>query len=153
MKKINLDLNEYENNHNLAIANSLTPEIYTKKELFSRFNLPKNVVNSEFNALPANLTGYIKNNQAVLNFNASNYLQYEVYKQIGEKTELIKSISDTKGEITINDEIKEREKVNYYVITKLKNNSGTIINKEKSNILTLYNKYNKTNEKKEKWYI
>lgn len=152
VEEINLDLNEYENNHNISIANSLTPEIYIKKELFSRFNPPKNIVSSEFNTLPANLTGCIKNNRAILVFDASNYLQYEVYKQKGEKSELIKSISGTKGEIIINDDINEREKINYYVITKLKNSNGIIINEEKSNTLTLYNKQNTVN-KKEKWYI
>ncbi|MDD3397297.1 MAG: transglycosylase domain-containing protein [Clostridia bacterium] len=151
IEELEIDLNEYENNHNIVIANPLTLERYIKREKFSRFNLPKES-NENFNAHPANLTGYIKNNKVFLSFNANNFLTYEIYKQNGTDNKLIKTISGQGGVINIENDIKDKEKISYYIITKLVLGEK-VINEEKSNVLTLYNSSNPLMKIKEKWYL
>lgn len=151
VQEVKIDLNEYENNHNIVIANSLIPERFVKREKFSRFNLPKEN-NENFVARTANLSGFIKNNKAYLSFKANNFLTYEIFRQNGASTKLIKTISGQSGNVIIEDYINEKEKISYFIITKLVSGEK-ILNEEKSNVITLYNNANSLMNIKEKWYL
>lgn len=151
VQEIEIDLNEYENNHNIVVANPFTMQRFIKVEKFSRFNLPKEK-DTKFNIHPAILTGYVRNNKAILSFNANNFLFYEIYKQKGTNVELIKTISGQSGILNLEYDIKEREKLNFFIITKLISDEK-VINEEKSNVLTLYNNPNTLSKLKENWYV
>ena len=155
IKELDIDLTEYNNNHNVVIANPLTPERYKFKEIFSRFNLPSQQANKILTSQPANLNGFIKNNTVYLNFEAKDYLTYEVYKNFKSSNILLQTVKGQNGEISIEDTIQNNEKASYYIITKLYSPDGEIlINEEKSNMVNLFNLTNTTdNIIKNKWYI
>ncbi|MDD4816236.1 MAG: transglycosylase domain-containing protein [Clostridia bacterium] len=151
VEEIEIDLTEIEENHNVVRANTLTPTRYKTKEVFSRFNLPKENSNA-FLINPTILTGKVKNNKAILTFNANNYLDYELYKIINDKTILVKTFSTEKGTIEVFDDIVQNKKVSYYIISKLEGESET--SSAKSNIVNLLNTKNNVDTKaKDKWYI
>ncbi|MDD4408826.1 MAG: transglycosylase domain-containing protein [Clostridia bacterium] len=152
IQEVAIDLNEYEINHNIAVASPLTAERYKKNELFSRFNMPKESLNYNQIARSPTLNGHVQNGKAILNFNANSYLKYEIYRQKGANCELIKIIYGSKNKVLIEDEIGEHEKIGYFIVTKLLDNSNNIISEEKSNVLMLYNSGNTLSRIKEKWY-
>ena len=151
VQEVGIDLNEYENNHNIVTASPFAMPRFVKLEKFSRFNLPKEN-DAKSNMHPAILTGYVRNNKVFLSFNANNFLLYEIYKQKDSNVELIKTISGQNGILNFEYDIKEREKLNFFVITKLISGEK-VISEEKGNILTFYNNPNSLSKLKENWYV
>ena len=89
-----IDTTELEENHRIVLANKFIPEKYTKNELFSIFNLPKNT-SKKFTEAPAPVFNcQVENDQAELVFNANEYITYQIFDENG----LIKEISNKTGE-------------------------------------------------------
>ena len=141
--------------HVVYKANNYIPEKYIIKEVFSKFNPPKEKSNKFISCKPPVLSGKIENDMAVLEFYAQDYLIYEIYKINNDKEELLSVIANKKGLCTQTFNINKKTK--YYIITKIKNYAdNTEIISDKSNIVELMplNDTNiiKTNNKN-KWYF
>lgn len=128
-----LSLNE---EHVVYKANNFIPEKYIVDELFSKFNPPKEKSNKFISCKPSTLRGKIENNKAVLQFEAQDYLIYELYKIEDGKEELLSVTANSKGLCTQTFDIDKKTK--YYIITKIKNYAdNTEIVSDKSNIIEL----------------
>lgn len=149
VETVEIDTSELENNHTLVSANNYTPEKYRQKELFSRFNLPKENI-SPMTMKPISLSGTVENNKAILKFNAVNSLEYKLYKNFKGKKTLLKTFSGESGQIEYTDTIFSNQKVDYFIEISSpfakENKSAT------SNTLTLINT-NTSEIIKEKWYV
>lgn len=89
-----IDTTELEENHRVVLANNFIPERYTKDELFSIFNLPKNISKKFAEVPPPLIKSKVENDQAVLVFNANEYMTYQIYDGNSLKSE----ISNKNGE-------------------------------------------------------
>lgn len=157
---VDVDTIEYENNNQIMQANDFTPTRYKMEAEFSKFNLPKSKSTNFINIQAPHLVGSIENDTAILSFEAENYFTYELYKQYNNKTELVEIISGKEGQITVKDNIKDKNIYSYYLISKLKNfTNNTEIISEKSNVIQLLKSKDgviinhDTTNNKEKWYI
>ena len=151
IEEVDLDALELENNHRLVKANSLVPEKYRVKEIFSKFNLPDEVSETYLNVLPARIFGSVdKSGNVSLWFDAQNFMSYEVYKVCNGEKVLLKTIENKDGKIEISDKLKNKERAKYYIITSIENYA--LENEkvsEKGNDIELVALYEKDN----KWYL
>lgn len=156
--EIELDAIELDKNHVVVRANDFTPQIYKIKEIFSQFNLPKEKSTNFLEIQPASLSGKTKNSNVILEFNAENYLTYELYKVEDGKEKLIKTFGG-ESEITTYTEPQSKDKITkYFLITKIKNHAtGEELTSDKSNIVEIISTGNSkiisTNTQKNKWYV
>ncbi len=151
----NIDQLSLEDEHVVYKANNYIPEKYIVKEVFSKFNPPKEKSSKFISCKPPVLSGKIENDKAVLEFFAQDYLIYELYKINNDKEELLSVVANKKGLCTQTFDIDEKTK--YFIITKIKNYAdNTEIISDKSNIVELMPIKNtntiKTNNDS-KWYF
>ncbi len=92
-----IDTTELEENHRVVLANEFMPERYTKNEMFSIFNLPKTYSNKFAVASTPNMTSKVENNEAVISFNANEYMTYEFYSN----NQLVKKVAGQVGKQNI----------------------------------------------------
>lgn len=110
----NIELNE---NHRIMLSNSYMPERYQQKELFSSFNLPRDVSNRFTTIEKVKITSKVENGEALLSFDAKDYETYEflVSGDISEK------IVGENGEITVKipltEDKQQIEIINYYTLS------------------------------------
>ena len=150
VEEVDLDSLELENNHRLVKANSLVPEKYKIKEIFSKFNLPKEESETYLNILPAKIFGSVDGSgNAYLWFDAQSFLTYEIYKVADNKSVVLQTIENKNGKIEITDKLKNGERAKYYIITSIKNFVTGEDTCEKGNEIELVAIYEKDN----KWYL
>ena len=137
----NIDMLALQNEHVVYKASNYIPTRYHKKEIFSKFNQPKEKIFDGICLTCPTLDGQVENNVAKLTFFAKDYLIYEIYSLNDNTAKLISTITNASGNITQNFEIFNKTK--YFVIAKLKNfaDNSEIIS-EKSNIIELLPKEN-----------
>lgn len=152
--EVEIDALEYENNNIILKANDLTPERYKLTEVFSRFNLPKESSTNFLEVKPAILGGKVANGNYVFEFDAENYLTYELYRVEEGGDVLIKTFEGNSGTTSFNLE-QGQKNAKFYLITKIKNHStNQEISSDKSNIIEFLGKETKTSSPpKDKWYI
>lgn len=154
--EVEIDALELQNNHILVKANDYIPQRYKQKEIFSKFNLPKERSTNFLEIKPTELTGKVENNNILLSFEAENYLIYDLYKIEKNGDKLIKTFEGIEGNISHTINFGENNSEKYYLKTKIKNHAnGEILESEASNIIEL-NKNARTaviSNKKNKWYI
>ena len=92
-----IDTTELEENNRVVLANEFMPERYTKNEMFSIFNLPKTYSNKFAVASTPNMTSKVENNEAVISFNANEYMTYEFYSN----NQLVKKVAGQVGKQNI----------------------------------------------------
>lgn len=92
-----IDMIELENNHRVILANEYMPERYTKKELFSIFNLPKQYSDKFATLQSPQIESKVENNKVYITFFANDYLTYQFYNG---KT-LLNEIENKNGEQNI----------------------------------------------------
>ena len=132
----NIDNLSLQNEHIVYKANNYIPERYITKELFSKFNPPKEKSNKFISVTPPTLSGKVEDGQAILGFEALDYLIYELYCEIDGKPQLLSEISNQSGYLEQKFDINQRCK--YFIITKIKNYAdNTEIVSDKSNIIDL----------------
>lgn len=159
ISELEIDALELRENHRVVKANDYTPDRYRQKEIFSRFNEPKEISQNFISLEKPIIKGNISNNKANIVFVAKDYLIYELYKVVNNKNELCQVVSGKNGEVTISENIDKNKIVSYYLISKLKNfTNNTEIISEKSNVIELIstnssNMLNNSNTSKNKWYI
>ena len=145
IEKIDIDMQELEENHVLVRANELTSPLYAKNEYFSKFNLPKEK-NFDYAIPQTKLYGVVDSGKAILKFNAHLECTYSLFEQKGDEVRLLKELQDVRGEIEVKSTLTKKEKTSFFLeITNKKSNTT-----QKSNVVLLYD--NKT-EAKSKWYI
>lgn len=146
----NIDSLSLNDEHIVYKANNYIPERYIIKEVFSRFNPPKSKSTKFISCNPPTLVGKVENNVATLEFEAQDYLIYELYKIEDDKEELISVIANKKGKCNQNFNITKKTK--FFIVTKIKNYAdNTEIISDKSNIIELI-PTNLDNSIKVKWY-
>ncbi len=75
----NIDLDELNENHRVVLANPYMPERYCQSEIFSKFNLPSDISKKFTTIEKPNITSKVENGNAVINFDAKEYLSYNFY--------------------------------------------------------------------------
>lgn len=131
------------------------PDRFKIKEVFSKFNLPKNKSTNFLEIKPTSLNGYIQNSNSILEFDAESYLIYELHKLDNDKSILLKSFSGERGKVTFT-EPAQKKNSKYFLITKIKNYAtGEEVTSEKSNTVEIIaqNKKIISTENSNKWYI
>ena len=132
----NIDTLSLSNEHIVYKANNYIPQRYITKEIFSRFNPPKEKSTKFISVSPPTLTGRVKNNKAILSFEAEDYLIYEIYSVSDSEPKLLSEISNKSGICEQSFDIDKRCK--YFIITKIKNYAdNTEIISDKSNVIDL----------------
>lgn len=148
---LNIDKLEADKNHIIVKANKLLPERFCEKEIFSKFNLPKEENFSFVQINTPTLVGEIQHNKIKLSFDAVEYLSYNLYKTSQNKTTLLKSFSNQIGKVEYFDEINKNQKNSYFIECFFDNKNNEEIISSKSNTLDFY--ISKNQSKSEKWYI
>ncbi len=106
-----IDLEELSSNHRVVLANNFTPERYTQNEMFSNFNLPRDISNKFVKIESPEIKSKVSEGKATLTFDAKEYLNYEFYKN----GKLISSIKGKEGKSNIEFEMNSnKEKVQIY---------------------------------------
>lgn len=150
VQEVELDSIELEKNHKVVKANSLVPEKYRIKDVFSKFNLPEETSENYLSVLPATLKGEVKNGKVTLKFTAQSFLEYEIYKVQNGKEKLLKKIEQRDGEQEISDILSPKERAKYYIVTKITNYTlGSTTAEEKSPEIELYAQHNSN----DKWFL
>lgn len=152
--EVEIDALELDKNHIVLKANDFIPDRYKIKEIFSKFNLPKDKSTNFLEIKPSVLNGRIQNSNNILEFDTENYMIYDLYKLEGENEILLKSFSGEQGKVTFTEPSNKNSK--YFLITKLKNYAtNEELISEKSNIVEIISQSKKivSNKKFDKWYI
>lgn len=139
-----IDLIEKEKNHKLVLANSNTPERYTKSALFSRFNLP-NEISTNFVELP-NLDATCKqeNSSCILTLNTQKQIEYDIFLN----GEYYKTIKESEGKTKVSMPLREKENEVKIVYKFSVKNSP-----EKTEIFKLFSTKKIQQKNSKEWYI
>ena len=89
----NIDLIELNENHRIILANNSMPERYTKKELFSIFNLPQETSEKFITIEKPIIKSFVENHKVFIEFSAKEYLSYKIYSN----NQILKTISNLNG--------------------------------------------------------
>lgn len=112
-----IDMTELEENHRVVLANYFIPERYTKEELFSIFNLPK-TISKKFAEPPSTIIkSKVENDQAVLVFNANEYITYQIYDGDILKTEISNKNGEQKFSLPMETERKNLKLKWFYTLS------------------------------------
>jgi membrane peptidoglycan carboxypeptidase len=157
VSEVEIDAIELDKNHLVLKANDFTPECHKVKEIFSRFNMPKDKSTNFLEIQPSSLSGRIQNSNIILEFEAESYLMYELYKiSANNEEKLLKTFNGESGKVTYT-EPSSNDKNKYFLITKIKNYAtGEELTSDRSNIVEIISKNSNiisTNDKSNKWYI
>lgn len=154
VSEVEIDSIEYDKNNIVCQANDFTPERYKIKEVFSRFNMPKQKSTNFLEVKPAVLNGKVANGNYVFEFNAESYLTYELYRVSKNEDVLVKTFGGENGKTTY--VLPQAEKSNkFYLVTKIKNHStGKEVSSEKSNIVEFVgSKTTQAQNEEQSWFI
>lgn len=156
IEKVQIDAIELDKNHIVLRANDFIPERYKITEVFSRFNLPKEKSSNFLEIKPAPLNGRVQNSNNILEFEAKNYMLYDLYRVENEKEIFLKSFSGEQGKIIFTEPSSSKKNSKYFLITKIKNYAtDEELISEKSNIVEILSNDKKiiNNNPIDKWYI
>lgn len=145
IETIDIDTRELTENHQVVKAGNYLPERYRLACEFSRFYPPKSKEISYHNLKPASLNGKVDGLNAVLTFEAKDFLTYELYCN----DKLIKTFENVQGNQVFLQKLPYNKKTRFYLVTKIKNyTTGECLN-ENSNEIVLIN----SNSQSNKWYL
>ena len=119
VKQIEIDLNEYENNHTIKLASANCPSRYKKTALVSQRFMPTEV-STLFNKLEVeNFDVVLEDLNAKISFDAKDYYKYEIIKVDGGKSKTLKTISNKNDPVVFYDvNLKTGSKYDYYILVK-----------------------------------
>lgn len=151
--EVEIDSIEYEKNNIVLQANDYIPQRYKIKEIFSRFNMPKEKSTNFLEIKPANLNGKIENGNYIFEFNAENYLTYELYRMETNGDVLIKTFEGESGKVTFTIP-KSQTQTKFYLLTKIKNHAtNQELVSDKSNIIEFVGSKTNNQNNQKNWYI
>ncbi len=151
IEQLEIDAKELSENHQIVKAGSYLPERYRIVAPFSRFYPPKNKEHGLLKLKPATLSGKIIGNDAILTFDAQDYLEYEIWSE----NKLIAKFENKSGKIEFKYYIPyTNKKQSFTLITKMKNYTTNETFQESSKPITLIKTKDSNIEKiNEKWYL
>lgn len=138
-----IDATELYENHRIVLAGNSTPERYTQKELFSRFNLPTDISNKFVNMEKQNFKGKVNGSNAEIEFDAKNYITY-VFKSNGKTLKEISGLNSKQKVILPLKNQKQTITIDYYITINPDVN-------ESEEITFIKTKQNSSD--KDKWFI
>lgn len=138
-----IDATELYENHRIVLAGNSTPERYTQKELFSRFNLPTDISNKFVNMEKQSFKGKVNGSNAEIEFDAKNYITY-VFKSNGKTLKEISGLNSKQKIILPLKNQKQTITIDYYITINPDVN-------ESEEITFIKTKQNSSD--KDKWFI
>ena len=138
-----IDATELYENHRIVLAGNSTPERYTQKELFSRFNLPTDISNKFVNMEKQSFKGKVNGSNAEIEFDAKNYITY-VFKSNGKTLKEISGLNSKQKVILPLKNQKQTITIDYYITINPDVN-------ESEEITFIKTKQNSSD--KDKWFI
>ena len=138
-----IDATELYENHRIVLAGNSTPERYTQKELFSRFNLPTDISNKFVNMEKQSFKGKVNGSNAEIEFDAKNYITY-VFKSNGKTLKEISGLNSKQKVILPLKNQKQTISIDYYITINHDVN-------ESEEITFIKTKQNSSD--KDKWFI
>lgn len=138
-----IDATELYENHRIVLAGNSTPERYTQKELFSRFNLPTDISNKFVNMEKQSFKGTVNGSNAEIEFEAKNYITY-VFKSNGKTLKEISGLNSKQKVILPLKNQKQTISIDYYITINPDVN-------ESEEITFIKTKQNSSD--KDKWFI
>lgn len=138
-----IDATELYENHRIVLAGNSTPERYTQKELFSRFNLPTDISNKFVNMEKQSFKGKVNGSNAEIEFDAKNYITY-VFKSNGKTLKEISGLNSKQKVILALKNQKQTITIDYYITINPDVN-------ESEEITFIKTKQNSSD--KDKWFI
>lgn len=138
-----IDATELYENHRIVLAGNSTPERYTQKELFSRFNLPTDISNKFVNMEKQSFKGKVNGSNAEIEFDAKNYITY-VFKSNGKTLKEISGLNSKQKVILPLKNQKQTISIDYYITINPDVN-------ESEEITFIKTKQNSSD--KDKWFI
>ncbi len=138
---LKIDTTELKNNNKLVLANSSTPDIYTKTALFNKKYAPTKISTNFLNLQKPTLNVKVNNSKANLSFNVQKHLTYKVYKTEEDKTSVIKEVKNQSGNIQfIDDNLNESSLYEYYLeVIQTNYASGKVLTKKSDSIKIITN--------------
>jgi membrane peptidoglycan carboxypeptidase len=153
IQDVEIDLKHLSENHQIIMANNFLPEKYKGVYEFSSYNLPKNPNFTHLSLVPSQLDGYVKNSQAVLNFNALDFLRYEIYLN----GRLVKLFENQNGNVEFRYDLTNNTPHIFELVTKIKNYKTNEEFEEKSKpiklVRTAQTDRNNLVQTAKKWYL
>ena len=150
VEEIDIDLLELNNNHIIKLVDENYPEIFKEKILVNKKYKPTEVGNnfSELSVVKLNVS--LNKSKPKISFNALPQCEYSIYRIEEDKTILLKTIKNEKGEIEYLDNSTDLDtQYEYYVKATIKNYAkNKDIKTIKSNSVKVFTPslINKTNE-------
>ena len=138
-----IDATELYENHRIILAGSSTPERYTQKELFSRFNLPTDISNKFTNMEKQSFKGKVIGSNAEIEFDAKNYITY-LFKSNGITLKEISGLNSKQKVILPLKSQKQTITIDYYITINPEVNASEEITFVKSK---------QASQSKDKWFI
>ena len=115
--------------------------------------MPKEKSTNFLEIKPANLNGKIENGNYIFEFNAENYLTYELYRMETNGDVLIKTFEGESGKVTFTIP-KSQTQTKFYLLTKIKNHAtNQELVSDKSNIIEFVGSKTNNQNNQKNWYI
>lgn len=113
---VEIDLKEYEDNHNIKLASVYCPSRYKKEILVAERYMPKEI-SKLFEKLEVNnFDVKLESEFCKISFDAVDYLKYEIVRVYNGKTKVLKKIENKKDRVEfIDTTIKDSSQYDYYI--------------------------------------
>ncbi len=142
IEKLDIDMLEYKENHLIKLASINTPTRYKKQVEFSKFNVPKQTSDNFIQIKPFEIKHNIYPDKTEIIVPSKSYLDYELYKKVGDKTTKIFDYNNKDGDMKFYDkDIVYNQLTEYYAVAKLDIDKGSI--SKQSNTIKIYKTDNK----------
>lgn len=117
VERLNIDFKNLCANHEITLAASDTPDNFILSEYFSKHNMPTKVSSFFKNIKVTSADVNVFDRFPNIKFTAVPYAFYEIYRDDGNKKELLKTIKDTEGIVEfIDDTVKEGKTYEYTIV-------------------------------------
>lgn len=124
-----IDTENIKLNHSIKLATDITPEKYIKKEIFSVHFMPQEYSDCFNFPCVDNSEIVLKNNKIIINFDAKEYLQYEIIRLNNDIETVIEIVTNKNGNVkVIDNNIDYGKTYRYYIVPVFENkNQNKII--------------------------
>ncbi len=155
VEAVEIDLLALKENNLIQKANTFTPDRYKVKEIFSKFNSPSQVSENFVKIDAPVLSSSTKNGKKILTFDAKDYIEYELYRQVDGKDKLVKTCSMVSGTQEFVVDTSSKTLQQFYLVAKIKNFADNVeVVSNKSNVIKfLFSDEISVPPKQDKWYI
>lgn len=138
--EVYIDSIELENNHCLKIADDNTPDIFKETALFNKKYLPTEKSKNFSELAVVKLKVNLINNKPALTFSTLPQCEYKIYRIEEDKTTLLKTIKNKRGNVEfLDNEVNLDTQYEYFIEVKAVNYSNNTFSKTiKSNSVKIF---------------